>query len=715
LKIINYSEPIGAPVDVIKVATMVATSRSSNGSSDGGGCSRDVCFVEQLLKQLLFHVPTQQKLHVASPSIHYRNKITYSCVREQQQQQQPQYNTIVPDYSTLAEEYINDICRTIIEFWQLHIDPKQKSVDSCDVVLLREMMVKGTRSPKGFVIRLTLQFIRNDQLNRNNNENDTDDLPVWEDGILFHDCIVERYMNAGILQQNICICYNCMIEENVRPVKDLSRLCFLTPHARYLYEYTPNGYIYQISPDTFSEVNHPVELLQWEQTKIWMEELYMSLLTPVPNYVCNSDKYDNQYNIIDHKDNRNLDSVVLIVSGRDVSSFALGFGTLTIPNTEGSKNSDHSHSNHPDTIIPNNNHATNYMFPYVIAVQHCPLVHYDAVHNIQRYQKDYGSIPNFTVLHCTKPTMVTAIRQELSQQDGDPPIVSVMTGGRKGLDPSYIHFLNHHPSMKGIIYNSCATKSLLRDMKGFIIDGGFYMDNFCSYDFLPGTGYTASLTKLKRRPRTLILLIGPAGVGKSYFAQQLVQQYSPHDSNIIWWERDRLFASMRNDGIGLAKTKQLLHQSLLDTLRKKTTNNAIIIIDSTNGNMDARKLYVQEASPDLVIYVHFQVQIHGIPNDPNANNEQVVDFLLERTVRRLQDNVDQHPSFPTTIPAQRTKHENILKGIVHPTAEELSQLPVDRSVLITCDPQDAACMATLPYKVFLEFTTSSEIRQALFI
>ena len=44
---------------------------------------------------------------------------------------------------------------------------------------------------------------------------------------------------------------------------------------------------------------------------------------------------------------------------------------------------------------------------------------------------------------------------------------------------------------------------------------GSAVDDFRSYDFFPGTKYTASVTRLLRRPRTLILPVGPAGTGES--------------------------------------------------------------------------------------------------------------------------------------------------------------------------------------------------------
>ena len=385
------------------------------------------------------------------------------------------------------------------------------------------------------------------------------------------------------------------------------------------------------------------------------------------------------------------------------------------------------------------------MFQHVIAIQHCPLVHYDAVQNIQRYQrrqqrqeqKQEDSIkvvrsPTFSVYHCSKATMVHSFQKELSQGSTKHiTVFGVMTGGRKGLDVSYVQFLNEHRSIQGIVYNSCATKSLLRDMTGFVLRGPYYFDHFRSYDFLPNTPYTASLTKLIRRPRTLIILIGPAGVGKSTMVKKLLQQYSSNgqptenmiNNNIAWWERDRIFTKLRNQGISLAKTKSLVHASLLKVLRRRCSDvddendnqqdddTAVIIIDSTNGNAEGRQLYVKEAKPDVVIYVNFKI-------DEN-DDEKVMEYLLDCTKYRLNNNSDQHPSFPQSIEEQRIKHGNILSGMEYPTLQELEKIQRDnfpivkRTVLLTCDPRDEKSRSQLPWNVFLEYTASAELRQAI--
>lgn len=432
-----------------------------------------------------------------------------------------------------------------------------------------------------------------------------------------------------------CICYNLADESSTaRPSKEKPRY-FLT-EATCAWETTPNGFDYRITPDTFSEVNHEVETLQCQQTSDWL-----------------------------HATNLGSDGQgVLLASGRDISSFGLSFGTLRNANDQP-------------------------MFVHTVAIQHCPLVHADAVLNFRRHQ-----LPS-TVMLYSKPEMVKGFRQHMSLFR-DKLAIGVMTGGRKGLDPSYIQYLCHeNKNVICIIYNSCATKSLIRDMKGFM-DGGFYVDDFKSYDFLPGTAYTASLTKLVRRQsHTLILPVGPAGVGKSTMAQRLLEQCGPRV--VRWWQRDAVFSSLRNTGVGLAKSKHLVHQSLLEFLRNKDNETKqILIVDSTNGSPEARELYIKEAAPDQVILVVFQP----------VNTESIVESLLELTKNRLGDQNHRHPSFPDSVEKQRQKHLRILKGLFYPETREFWSIP---TIILRCNPLDEQNRRMIPYSVFLEVSVNPNL------
>jgi predicted kinase len=631
------------------------------------GAAEEPCYVRQLFTTLL----DTRELHIASRQTNYRNKITYSL-------------PIVSDdaYSDLAADAINNVCHAVQEWsdsWHAvsaHILSKEDVEPVCvqSSVIFREIMVKSTRSGS-ILVRLTVQAS-----GRGTDEYAGDPL-AWPEASSFRGFLLTRFPSID------CLCYNVADESSTtRPSKE-APLHFLTKN-KVVMEVTPNGVDYQIGPDTFSEVNHEVELLQWDKTKEWIEDIVTEhLKLPLSGGTTRLAKQKR----------------ILIVSGRDVSSFGLSFGSLRLPSDLFS----------PADAVTGSDDKLNgelgRMFDHVIAIQHCPLVHRDALRNFGRHEDKVKA----TVLHISKPDMVHGFEREISKHvcpitGQRPMVVGVMTGGRKGLDPAYIDYLVGNPCVVGIVYNSCATKSLIRDMQG-LVHGGFAVDDFRSYDFLPGTGYTASLTKLMRRPRTLILPIGPAGVGKSCLASSLQNRAS----RFVWWHRDAIFASLRQQGVGLGKSKQLVHQSLLDCLHSLRNDNAddclsaskpsIVLVDSTNGNAEARKLYVREAKPDLVVLVAFDMN--------GTDRDEMIHFLLGRTANRLGDNVAEHASFPGTISAQREKHGRIIQGMDYADIGEVDSLfEGTRSLVIRCDPRDERATESICYRVFLGWSVETSLR-----
>jgi hypothetical protein len=445
-----------------------------------------------------------------------------------------------------------------------------------------------------------------------------------------------------------CVCYNETHDQS-RPTKD-DPLHLIHGQYRYVLEQTPTGLSYQISPDAFCEINHEVEDLQYAQTVEWI----------------NKQEYQN---------------AILVCSGRDVNSYGLGFGSIL--NQKGEK-----------------------LFSEVVAVQHCPLVAIDAIANYKRHENEIKA----TVLHLSKDKMASGVTLALDQaleRNNYPPVVVVTTGGRKGLNHTYLNLLNNHKSVQCIVYNSCSTKSLEVDIEGFMSGPeGYYIDNFRSYDFFAGTKYTASVTHLVRRPRTLVLPVGPAGVGKSTLATMLVEK-SPAKS-FLWWHRDLEFANLRNANVSMTKTKSLIHDKMLLFLNGEC--KSIRFVDSTNGNNGARALYVQETRPELLLVV-----VLSPSTEQNRNKDDIVDILLERTRNRLEGGNDTHPSFPTTVDEQRQKHKSILKGIEYPSASEVAGIGVHdlRKMIVHCNPRDESKLASLPFEIFLVYSISSYLYQGL--
>lgn len=758
-------------------------------NTNNGGLPPIGCYVERLFQSLLI----RPELHISSrQKTKYRNKITYSF---------PISDDDGNGYSELASDRLNALCRAAQE-WSHHSILLTCSTATVDVdhpvaittpyLVFREIMVKATRSGH-LLVRLTVQqqqsWLEEENIgvchaSAGGSGGATEDSPRKEMTLptrrtrttmtAFGQDMIHSFPEIQCLCYNIVSCGSgapttldsqtttttTRMNPFTRPGKD-SPLYFLTDSVHCVWETTPNGHDYQIGPDTFSEVNHEVELLQWQKTNHWLEEIVricntnnngVTIKTPTATGAVVGGSDDGTGDEPDPCQKcpilstplRKRTMAVLIVSGRDVSSFGLGFGTLkcsTLRRQQTQQSPSNGGCCHATTgSLDNDNDDENNIFDRVIAIQHCPLVHKDAVQNFARHSDKVQS----TVLHMPKAEMVQGFQRELacieqqlrSDKTERMVVVGVMTGGRKGLDPNYISYLVHNPSVVGIVYNSCATKSLIRDMKGFL-DGGFAVDDFRSYDFLPGTGYTASLTKLVRRRRTLILPVGPAGIGKSWLASELLSQCP--GGSMHWWHRDDVFAEMRNKGIGLGKSKQLVHQSILECLRSLRNNKSnglddgaiistsasfnisVVFVDSTNGSTDARKLYIQEAEPDLTILVVYQLfdSVHEL------NDEAVIDFLMERTKNRLGDNIAQHPSFPKSVLEQREKHSKILRGIEY-TDRLLrrSNMKEDgyqyvwndvETVVINVDPRKIKYTTAIPvaYRVFLQFATSKTLLQVL--
>lgn len=446
-----------------------------------------------------------------------------------------------------------------------------------------------------------------------------------------------------------CICYNETFNRS-RPTKD-APLHLIHGTEMYVLEQTPTGLSYQISPDAFCEINHEVEDLQYKQTVDWI----------------NKDEYQN---------------AILICSGRDINSYGLGFGSIL--NEKGDK-----------------------LFSEVVAVQHCPLVAIDAIANYKRHENEIKA----TVMHLSKDEMARGVALALDaalERNNHPPVVVVTTGGRKGLDHSYLNFLKDHKSVKCIIYNSCSTKSLEVDIEGFMSGPeGYYIEDFRSYDFFAGTKYTASVTHMLRRPRTLVIPVGPAGVGKSTLAKVLMERCPT--KACLWWHRDLEFAKLRNENVSLTKSKSLIHSKMISFLKSEC--KSVRFLDSTNGNAGARALYVQEARPDLLIFVVLS------PSARNRHIEDITEVLLERTRNRLGES-STHPSFPTTVEEQRRKHEAILKGIEYPTTSELECLGENenslRKIIFHCDPLDESELMSTPFELFLVYSASYHLIHFLY-
>lgn len=325
------------------------------------------------------------------------------------------------------------------------------------------------------------------------------------------------------------------------------------------------------------------------------------------------------------------------------------------------------------------NHAATFATTH--ALTHCPLVHADAVVN-------FAAHPEWDIrlTRCEKEAMGAAI----AALPTGLRVAAALTSGRHGLKESLIVALRAKESVVQVIYNSCNPVSLKRDMLKFMTGpDGFIVADFHSFDFFPGTRYTASVTRLVRRPRTLVLPIGPAGVGKSYLAAHL-QRFLP-PATFDTFERDAVFAALRTSGASLKVTSTTTHEALEAALRQPGAR--VQYLDSTNGSPEARAHYRDLFQPALTLYVIFR-RPEGI---------DACRALTDRTLRR-----DGHPAFPTAEEAQLEKHRRILLGIQWPDEEEVRGV-----TLLECDALDDATKHPLPWRLFLAALAPIGLRHPL--
>jgi hypothetical protein len=201
--------------------------------------------------------------------------------------------------------------------------------------------------------------------------------------------------------------------------------------------------------------------------------------------------------------------VELLVTGRDTNAVSLGLGRTRGP----------WHAIH--------------------AVSHCHLVADDCAHNQREFYPDFV---RYRAQQCDKG----ATHELIAKLQAERPLVAVLSSGRHGLRPAIIEALRAKPNVVRVVYDSCNPASLRRDMARFMAgNSGFVLENFRSFDFFASTPYMVSISSFVRRRRSLIIPVGPCGVGKSTFAAALQTGSGPAACGLAVFDRDQTFAQHR--------------------------------------------------------------------------------------------------------------------------------------------------------------------------
>lgn len=125
--------------------------------------------------------------------------------------------------------------------------------------------------------------------------------------------------------------------------------------------------------------------------------------------------------------------------------------------------------------------------------------------------------------------------------------------------------------------------------------------------------------------RSIILLVGPPGSGKSTFALKLLNE----NSEII--QRDKIYRDNKIKLKSHNKAKILTHEYMLDKLRNSSKT---LIIDSVNATSEGRDFFIKEGKFNDVTIYNFKFK-------SNLSTEDKAKYLVNRIKERIN-----HPTFP---------------------------------------------------------------------
>eukprot|EP01059_Diplonema_ambulator_P002997 TRINITY_DN12654_c0_g1_i2.p1 TRINITY_DN12654_c0_g1~~TRINITY_DN12654_c0_g1_i2.p1 ORF type:complete len:576 (+),score=110.66 TRINITY_DN12654_c0_g1_i2:36-1763(+) len=370
-----------------------------------------------------------------------------------------------------------------------------------------------------------------------------------------------------------------------------------------LTEVTPWGDEYLISPDTFAEVNHEIEDSMWH--------FIHSLLQG--DGACD-----------------------LVLMGRDSNAV---FVSMLRRMKE--------------------------RFKHVTCLPHCPRVHDDLVKNYERKVKDdLGSDQSVVI---TRVTSKWDYAKELKSLGTARDNVVLVNSGRGGLAKETAQALRDNATIRQVIYVSCNEKTSYQDADVLLTGpGAFYVSDYRSYDFMPGTEYRLQIFDFRRDTQCVILPVGPPGSGKSTLAQLLSER-----GLATAIERDVVYANEREKGKSLKAAKHDTHEVLLASLEQARGH---VVYDSTNGDPGGRALMCATAfgeAPFKGTKTALLVSYEGRP---------CKDWLLNNCLSRVA-----HVSFPSDPEEARVKIDNVLLGMHEPTYQD--DFPSIPRLIVQVHPQ----------------------------
>eukprot|EP00927_Polykrikos_kofoidii_P040133 TRINITY_DN34359_c0_g2_i1.p1 TRINITY_DN34359_c0_g2~~TRINITY_DN34359_c0_g2_i1.p1 ORF type:complete len:1252 (+),score=207.91 TRINITY_DN34359_c0_g2_i1:350-3757(+) len=279
-------------------------------------------------------------------------------------------------------------------------------------------------------------------------------------------------------------------------------------------------------------------------------------------------------------------------------------------------------------------------------------------------------LPGGSTTFRTRKIDKSGFAEEILALAGGPPTVVHVTNSRHGLPQGVPAALLATQEVRAILYNSCAHAPLAAEWSLFCSEGGFEIAQFASSDLLAGTEYDSAVFLMVRRPRTLVMPIGPPAFGKTATWHRVngVEDdtcTSAADGgfgvNVMEvFERDKRFALERAGPGGLRGARARCHAALLGALGSARQRvGGVFYLDSTNGQRGARLAYRDALQPSRTIFC-----LLGQEGDDSEGGLPSVDLVLDRVLARCR----RGPGLPAH---ERRQWEDAARTGLRPKLERL--------------------------------------------
>jgi hypothetical protein len=259
--------------------------------------------------------------------------------------------------------------------------------------------------------------------------------------------------------------------------------------------------------------------------------------------------------------------------------------------------------------------------------------------------------------------------------------------------------------LKLLVYVGCCDATAVNDLLDLLSgDYGFAVADAARFDHFPQTAFTGSALLLLRRPRALVLPVGPAGSGKTTLCAAMLATMPVGTLTIV--ERDLLFSACRAGGAGVGAAKRHAHAAACAQLEVAAANGRVAVYDSANSSREARAGWTARLRASRVVLVSFEpgagapdvTDVTDAPDAPDGHNvTDVTDapditvravlsarhraVLLERTRGRTA-----HPTFPCEAAQQAACVDATLASMQWPDGRAEAAAHGRVVTLLHCDP-----------------------------